>query len=140
MFGLPPLLSVLGRLGREVPGHRPWPRFIVDRAHWEALLEEMAGADWAVLGVWGERPHTVHLALREEMSGDIGVVSFDAPNGHYPAVSPLRPAAIRLERTLHDLFGLIPDGLEDRRPWLDHGNWNQRAPLSEHPAVPLQRP
>jgi Ni,Fe-hydrogenase III large subunit len=37
--------------------------------------------------------------------------------------------AIRLERTIHDLFGLVPVGAEDTRPWFDHGRWGLRHPL-----------
>src|SRR5690606_5051632 len=39
------------------------------------------------------------------------------------------PAAIRLERAARDLYGLVPVGLDDDRPWLDHG----RRP--DHPAA-----
>jgi Ni,Fe-hydrogenase III large subunit len=35
------------------------------------------------------------------------------------------PPAIRLERAIFDLFGLIPADARDTRPWLDHGRWDQ---------------
>src|SRR6202043_2291623 len=31
------------------------------------------------------------------------------------------------------LYGLQPDGLPDRRPWLDHGRWNLQHPLGAEP-------
>src|SRR5205807_257206 len=37
--------------------------------------------------------------------------------------------AIRLERTIRDLFGLEPLGLVDQRPWLDHGRFGLSQPL-----------
>jgi len=40
------------------------------------------------------------------------------------------PPALRLERSIHDLFGLTAEGLPDTRPWLDHDQWGVRIPLS----------
>jgi Ni,Fe-hydrogenase III large subunit len=39
----------------------------------------------------------------------------------------MHPPAIRLERAAQDLWSLIPDGLADTRPWLDHGRWKRPA-------------
>jgi Ni,Fe-hydrogenase III large subunit len=44
-------------------------------------------------------------------------------------VAETHPPAIRLERTIRDLFGLEPIGLADQRPWLDHGQWGISHPL-----------
>jgi Ni,Fe-hydrogenase III large subunit len=41
----------------------------------------------------------------------------------------MHPPALRLERAIHDLFGLEPEGCPDARPWLDHGRWGVTAPL-----------
>jgi len=38
---------------------------------------------------------------------------------------------MRLERTIRDLFGLVPVGLPDERPWLDHCRWGVRHPLGD---------
>ena len=38
------------------------------------------------------------------------------------------PPAGRLERTIHDLYGLRARGTPDHRPWLDHGRWRSAAP------------
>ncbi len=63
------------------------------------------------------------------------VLSMPCPDGRYPSVGQTHPPAIRLERAAADLFGLIPAGLPDRRPWLDHGTWGITAPLgARHPA------
>jgi Ni,Fe-hydrogenase III large subunit len=42
----------------------------------------------------------------------------------FPSVGLSHPPAIRLERTIRDLFGLVPHDAPDQRPWLDHGRWN----------------
>jgi Ni,Fe-hydrogenase III large subunit len=45
------------------------------------------------------------------------------------------PPGIRLERAIHDLYGLIPEGALDTRSWLDHGRWGVRHPLGEREAA-----
>ena len=69
------------------------------------------------------------MALLDEDAGDIGVVSLECPDGRYPSVGLLHPPALRLERAAADLFGLMPEGLPDTRPWLDHGQWGISHPL-----------
>src|SRR5262249_6594716 len=45
----------------------------------------------------------------------------------------VRPGVARMERATRDLFGLVPDGADDLRPWLDHGRWPMRRPLGREP-------
>ncbi|MGE5545876.1 MAG: nickel-dependent hydrogenase large subunit [Solirubrobacterales bacterium] len=114
--------------GREVPGHRPYPRFQLDAKTWRRMVEQMAVSNWEILAEWGE-PAEVHVALRGEDSGAIAVVSHPCPDHKFFAIGQVRPAAIRLERAIRDLWGLVPEGLEDQRPWLDHGRWSVKHPL-----------
>lgn len=114
--------------GRRVQHHRPWPRAIVDSTIWSFAAEQIADEHWTLLGLWGEA-ETVHMALLDEYAGDIGVISLDCPNGLFPSVGSRHPPALRLERTIQDLFGLEPKGVPDGRPWLDHGRWGLRHPL-----------
>jgi len=125
-----PSLTDLIREGERVGDHRPWPRVTVDPTIWAFAVGQLAQGYWTLLGLWGE-PTAVHMALLDERSGDIGVASLDCPEGRFPSVGQRHPPAIRLERTVRDLFGLVPKGLPDARPWLDHGRWGVRSPLSE---------
>jgi len=137
-----PLLGVLARFPTE-PRHRPWPRYAVDEAGWRALRAAMAAHDrWSLLGIWGDTgPDRVHLALREGESGDIAVASLECPARRFPSMSAARPAALRPERALRDLFGFEPEGLVDARPWLDHGRWPVRQPLgAARDFCPAQEP
>jgi Ni,Fe-hydrogenase III large subunit len=120
----PTLLSMFAA-GSAVEAHRPWPRVVLDDAGWRRLRAGLAGGEWALLGLWGEAG-AVHMALRDEAAGDIAVASLAAPDGRYPSIGAARPAAIRLERAARDLYGLVPVGLDDDRPWLDHGRWPGR--------------
>jgi len=123
-----PSLKDLLLEGERVREHRPWPRAVVDPALWSFAVGQLAQGHWTMLGLWGE-PETVHMALLDEPTGGIGVVSLDCPMGRYPSVSARHPPALRLERAACDLFGLMPKGLPDGRPWLDHGRWGARSPL-----------
>src|SRR5207302_1896865 len=59
----------------------------------------------------------------------IAVVSLECKAGEFPSVGARHPPAIRLERTIHDLFGLRGTEAADTRPWLDHNVWGRRFPL-----------
>jgi Ni,Fe-hydrogenase III large subunit len=59
------------------------------------------------------------------------VVSLDCPSRRFPSVGLSHPPAIRLERAIHDLFGLTPEDAPDERPWLDHGRWGISHPLGQ---------
>jgi Ni,Fe-hydrogenase III large subunit/Ni,Fe-hydrogenase III component G len=130
--GLHGFLAGLG----PVADHRPWPRVVVDEARWLALRDRLATADWALLGLWGDRSAagslSVHLALRDEgadAADGIAVVTLLCPQGRFPSLGAVRPGAIRLERMMAETFGLAADGADDTRPWLDHGQWPVRYPL-----------
>jgi Ni,Fe-hydrogenase III large subunit len=132
------LVAYLAAAAAPQPGHRPWPRFALDEAAWLALREQLAQADWSLVGLWGDG-ETVHAALRDEVDGAIAVASLAVAGGRYPSLAAVRPAAQRLERALRDLHGIVPDGLPDARPWLDHGAWPVAKPLASAPAPRDQR-
>jgi Ni,Fe-hydrogenase III large subunit len=125
--------------GRPVGGHRPWPRFALDERGWRSLIERLAVADWALLGLWAEASE-VHAALMDGASGDIAVASLATQERRFPSLSSVRPGAVRLERSIQDLFGLSAEGLTDPRPWLDHGRWPARAPLAFSRGAPPDGP
>jgi Ni,Fe-hydrogenase III large subunit len=127
-------ISELISNARAVPEHRPWPRVVVDGAAWRGAGEALAAGDCVLLGLWGEA-HAVHMAILEEAAGGICVVSLECPDGGFPSVGAYHAPAIRLERAIHDLFGLVPEGAPDLRPWLDHGRWGVLHPLGARPGV-----
>jgi Ni,Fe-hydrogenase III large subunit len=135
--------NVLLRFLRHYPqagDHRPWARFIVDRTGWSGALEILAVSDWELLGFWAAKGE-VHQALRDSDNGTVLVLSLPCPEGRYPAVSPFRPAALRLERMVREMWGLDAEGAEDRRLWLDHGRWGVGEPLGKRtPRTPEMFP
>ena len=116
--------------GSKVEAHRPWPRVVAGEAGWRAVAAELAAGRLTLLGLWGERS-AAHMAVLDEETAEIAVATIECPRGSFPSVGALHPPAIRLERALHDLYGLIPEGLPDTRPWLDHGRWGMRRPLGD---------
>lgn len=132
---LPEFLS----LGKAVEGHRPWPRVVLDQKGWRLLIERLRVSEWQVMAEWAERDW-IHAALRDETTGDIAVASHHCADRRFPALGNVRPAAIRIERAIHDVWGLAPVGLEDKRHWLDHGRWPHRMPLAAQPMGPAVEP
>lgn len=111
-----------------VATHRPWPRHEVDVPTWRALSDRLGAGEIALLGLWGDVGR-VHLAVLETDPIAVSVATLACDDGRFPSVGLDHPPAIRMERTIHDLWGHVPTGAADRRPWLDHGVWPVVAPL-----------
>jgi Ni,Fe-hydrogenase III large subunit len=116
--------------GRAVQQHRPWPRAVVDAQLWQFAAGELGRGRWSLLDLWGEAL-AVHMAIIDEATAEIVVVSLDCPERLYPSVGKVHPPALRLERSINDLFGLSAEGLPDTRPWLDHDCWGVLFPLGD---------
>jgi Ni,Fe-hydrogenase III large subunit len=127
MTGKMTLIDYLGD-SREMAAHHPWPRYLLDEQSWQDLTEQLHLSDWTLLGLWADGTE-VHCALRDEDT-NVAVVSLACQDRKFPSLSAARPSAIRLERSLRDLYGLTPVGLTDIRPWLDHGRWPMTTPLA----------
>ena len=123
-----PTLADLGSDGRRIEHHRPWRRTVVGPETWSFVAGRLAEGQLTMLGLWAETD-MIHLALLDEQARDLGVISLDCAEGHYPSIGEQHPPALRLERAIHDLFGLRAIGSPDTRPWLDHGRWDVRHPL-----------
>ena len=121
--------------GQGVEQHDPWPRAVVDAAVWNFATSELAQGRWSLLGLWGE-PASVHMAIMDGLTAEIAVVSLDCPDRSFPSVGLHHPPALRLERTVHDLFGLSAQGLPDPRRWLDHDQWGLSFPLGDRIDAP----
>ncbi|HWA62502.1 MAG TPA: NADH-quinone oxidoreductase subunit C, partial [Caulobacteraceae bacterium] len=106
----------------------PWPFHAVDPPTWRRTVEALAEGRISLVSLWGEEGE-VNLAVMEEGAG-AAVLSLPCPDGDFPSVGARHAPAIRLERKVRDLFGLVPDGAVDTRPWLAHGRWRGGAPPS----------
>jgi Ni,Fe-hydrogenase III large subunit len=123
-------------------GCRPFERYLLASESFAALVEALPREPTlALLSLWAE-PAMVHAAFLDETSNALLLASVAAPEGDFPALSPVRPGAVRFERAIRDLWGLSATRAVDLRPWLDHGRWPVTAPLSARPprneSAPLQ--
>ncbi|MBI5262295.1 MAG: NADH-quinone oxidoreductase subunit C [Bradyrhizobium sp.] len=112
------------------PSHRPWPRVVVTDEGWQTAIDKLVAGRLTLLGLWGEVA-AVHMALLDAVSNEIAVVSLECASGTFPSVANRHPPALRLERTIYDLFGLTPVGASDTRPWLEHYAWGKSHPLGK---------
>jgi Ni,Fe-hydrogenase III large subunit len=106
------------------------PRANVTEDGWSQAIDRLAGGSRTLLGLWGDAGD-VHMALFDEKTGDIAVLTYTCKDGAYPSVAARHPPAIRLERSIRDLFGLEGTGAPDTRGWLDLGFWDVRHPLGK---------
>jgi Ni,Fe-hydrogenase III large subunit len=87
----------------------------------------------SMLGLWADEGN-VHLALGNTDGTQAGVLSLPCPEGRFPSIGKYHAPAIRPERAIQDLYGFSAEGLNDTRPWLDHGRWGVQHPLGK--AIP----
>ncbi|WP_332117333.1 hydrogenase expression protein HypE [Azorhizobium caulinodans] len=125
--------------GRIRTDHRPWLRAEVDAATWEALSEGLAAGRWTLMALWGE-PDAVHMALLDEAATSLGTATYVSEDSTFPSVGRHHAPAQRLERTIRDLYGLVPVEAPDTRLWLDHGRWPVSRPLGAAPIPPDTTP
>jgi Ni,Fe-hydrogenase III large subunit/Ni,Fe-hydrogenase III component G len=121
-------VAALKDKGKPVEAQRPWPRVVVDEEVWRQAVLGIAAGEATLLGLWSDG-EAVHLSLAREPMTDVLVVSLPCPERRFPSVARTHPPALRLERTIRDLYGLEPEGCPDERRWLDHGRWGVRHPL-----------
>ncbi|MBF0461123.1 MAG: NADH-quinone oxidoreductase subunit C [Magnetococcales bacterium] len=129
-----PALDFLQGL-QPVAHHHPWPRFRLDQAAWRDMREALARGTLSLLGLWADREE-IHAAVLDHQSALL-ILSVVVEAGGFPSLSTQVPQAMRLERTIHDLFGHHPQAIPDERPWLDHGRWGVAQPLAEGRRVPV---
>ncbi len=108
---------------------RPTPRHVLDIDGWSAMVAGLAETRLDLLALWADTQQ-VHALFQDPAAGELLFASVPVVDGHYPAVSPWRPGAVLFERMVHDLWGHVADGAVDLRPWLDHGRWDNVAPMS----------
>jgi Ni,Fe-hydrogenase III large subunit len=131
------IASIIGSL-TAVPHHAPWRRFAVDAQSWSAIGKALGGGEGELVSLWGDAG-AVHMAVRTPPAEPC-VISLKLAGAGFPSIGAHHAPAIRLERAVCDLYGYIPEGAPDRRGWLDHGQWELRAPLGARTPAPCSDP
>lgn len=108
----------------------PMPVTKVSRELWQQAAGDLARGHLTLLGLWGDRG-SVRMALLNSATKRVGTLRVDARRRVFPSVGQLHAPAQRPERAIQDLFGFVPEGAVDARPWLDHGKWPVTHPLGK---------
>lgn len=119
------------------PRGRPFAREDADAARWLVAAREMAEGKADLFSLWSDGAR-VYLALAPRETYALRILALACPEGRFPSVARLHPPALRLERTICDLYGLVAEGLPDKRRWLDHGRWGLRHPCGDAEPRPAE--
>jgi Ni,Fe-hydrogenase III large subunit/Ni,Fe-hydrogenase III component G len=107
----------------------------VDAPGWRTAAATIAKANGRLVALWGsasssEGPQALIAAAYGIAEGLLWIdLPLEGAEPRYPDISALFPAASRMQRAARDLAGVVAEGADDRRPWLDHGAWPTTLPL-----------
>ncbi len=121
--------QLISRSGAGFRG-QPIPGIAVSKQQWAQAARDLADGGIALLSLWASEG-AVHMALMDKAGKQIAILRLSLQGKTFPAVSRWHLPALRLERTISDLFGYQPDGAVDSRPWLDHGRWKIAHPMTD---------
>lgn len=111
-----------------------WTHDALTESEWVVRAHELGAARLDLISLWSNG-RFVYMATYDVESGRLSIGALACPHGRFPSVARLHPPALRLERTIQDLYGLKADGIPDERPWLDHGRWGVRRPCADAAAL-----
>ncbi len=124
-----------------IPREDGIPRAIIPQNSPGSYIEEartLAASGGRFLGLWaaGDPEPRICTAflLREGLIVLVLPLNLPEDPQTFPSLSSFLPAADRFERTVRDLFGFVPEGLEDSRPWISQGLWTV-PPLASPPGT-----
>jgi Ni,Fe-hydrogenase III large subunit len=142
-MGLAGLNLALRRLAAPLP---MW-HAAVDAVQWLAAARTAADGGGRLVALWAGDRGDAGLVVSAAYATAKGLYWVELPlvgRTRYPDLAPLFPCAGRMQRAAADLVGVVAEGAEDQRPWLQHGTWPERylplragavtAPLAPQPA------
>jgi len=116
----------------RLPAPLPLWRASVDAGQWQTAAENVARVGARLVSLWGSdrsEGGAPALAMSAAYATPDGLawldLALDPVRSSYPDLAPIFPYAARMQRATADLLGVIAEGFEDRRPWLNHGTWPQ---------------
>ena len=110
-----------------LPGAMPVWHGCVDAQQWRTACRQVRDKGGRLVALWGADnsdrgdAYAVHAALT--VQSGLLVVTLPLAGESFPDISDIFPAANRMQRALHDLFGVRAEGAADQRKWLRHAAW-----------------
>ncbi len=112
-----------------LPANIPSTRLSVDCEQWLQVAKDMQESGARFLTLWGNddrdrdrgfRINAAYLLPESVLIVEHPIAEISTP--FYPSIAAFFPAALRMQRAIHDLLGISTDEL-DTRSWLRHGGW-----------------
>jgi len=108
-------------------GAMPVWRGRVDAQQWSTACQQARDRGGRLLALWGadnsDRGEGVAVHAALVVSSGMLVITLPLAGESFPDISGIFPAANRMQRAIHDLFGVSGEGAADRRKWLRHAAW-----------------
>jgi len=121
------LLTEAGILCKQLSGHPPALHIPIEQ--WITMAKLAKEAQLRLVALWATQDNdgfSVHAAFARQDHGYALVqTSLDANATGFPSLTSHYVATARMERIIHDMFGLVPTDHPDLRPWLKHEHWPQ---------------
>ena len=123
------LLTQSGITAQGLTGEQPCLHIPVTQ--WTATAKQAKEAGLRLVAVWAAQEgeaFAVHAAFAHRDYGyALAKITLEAGIIEFPSITPYYVAAARMERVIHDMYGLIPTGHPDTRPWIKHEHWPEDA-------------
>ncbi|MFA6120229.1 MAG: NADH-quinone oxidoreductase subunit C [Sideroxydans sp.] len=97
------------------------------------VCQQVRDGGGRLVALWGSdaRQSRGVFLLHVVLVNESGLVCINVPlteaHPHYPDISPLFPAAIRMQRASYDMLGIHPLEGADHRKWVRHGAWHSAS-------------
>lgn len=128
------LLPGLDLRCNRLPAPLPQWHGQVDAPSWQTAARAVRERGGRLVSLWGS-PEAVHGAYRLPEGLLWLTLPLDPAARCCPDLSPVFPAAARMQRAMTDLQDIGITGATDSRPWIDHGTWAGHSPAGEYPFV-----
>jgi len=132
-FSLSQHLAILlgeGGITSEQSAAHP-PSLTIAINQWTTMAKIAKEAKLRLAGLWATQESDgfcVHAVFARQDQGYALVQSpLDSDSTAFPSMTSYYVAAARMERIIHDMFGLVPTDNPDQRPWLKHEHWPQQT-------------
>ena len=111
----------------QLPNAMPVWHGRVDARQWRTACQQVRDKGGKLVALWASdnsdrgEAFSVHAALT--VQSGLLVITLPLDGESFPDVSEIFPSAIRMQRAVHDLFGVHAGNASDQRKWLRHAAW-----------------